>query len=343
MTTRPPLPSAPPANNLQDRLSQLSTFLRASSTSSAVEAPKRQAGPPPGPLASSAEVVNWLAGEVCRRAGIAVGEAMHSKLDKIAKTIPQGELVRWAGRLASVDASHPEWLSLVEMLTVHETYFMRDPGQFDFVRRQALNEVIAEQKNSPTPAIRMWSAACSTGEEPYSLAFLALKGLSDAGEVDIASDGSLRFRRRWIIEVQGSDLSRQAVRTAQGGIYQDFGLGSFRNLPPEYRAFFTAAPDPSGNVQKDRYWKVRDEVQQLVRFRQFNLMSPEPFATELDIVFCRNVLIYFDPPGKRHVFKLIHRALKPGRFAVFGPTDIPDGPELFKAQWGASTVMYRKT
>jgi chemotaxis protein methyltransferase CheR len=342
MTIRPPSSPVDTAQSLQDRLSQLSTFLRTSSAGAPVAAPRKQAGPP-GPLAGAGEVVSWLAGEVCRRAGIAVGEAMQGKLDKIARTVPQTELVRWAERLSSVDASHPEWLSLVEMLTVHETYFMRDPGQFDFVRRQALSEVVAQQKSSPVPAIRMWSAACSTGEEAYSLAFLALKALADAKEVEISADGALRFNRRWIIEVMGSDLSRQAVRTAQGGVYQDFGLGSFRNLPPEYRAFFTQAPDPSGGGQRDRYWRVRDEVQQMVRFRQFNLMSTEPPATELDVVFCRNVLIYFDPPGKRHVFKLIHRALKSSRFAVFGPTDIPDGPELFKAQWGASTVIYRKS
>ena len=326
---------------LQQRLEQMRTVLR----------PQAPLPPPQARLvpaatltatSSPAEIVRWLADEVRRRAGIAVNESVRGKLDKIAAKVPPGELAGWAEKLAASGADHPEWLSLVEMLTVHETYFLRDPGQFAFARRSGLPDIIADQKTKANPALRLWSAACSTGEEAYSLAILALEALEDAGEAEIDAQGRIRLRRRWTIEVLGSDLSRHAVRVAETAVYNNFGLGAFRSLPQSYWRFFEPVKSEGGSAEPARSWRIGDQIRPFVRFRQFNLMNAEAPLRDLDVVFCRNVLIYFDAAGKRHVFKMIHRALKDGRLAVFGPTDIPDPPELFKAQWGTSTVIYRK-
>ncbi|GEO79904.1 CheR family methyltransferase [Pararhodospirillum oryzae] len=286
--------------------------------------------------------VDWLAAEVCRRVGIAVNDSVRAKLAAVVAPIPPPALREWADRLLHKDASDPEWLSLVEMLTVHETYFMRDPNQIDFARRTAFAEVIESQRRVPAPRLRLWSAACSTGEEAYTLAILALLALADAGEASLEPDGTVRAPRRWSIDVLGTDLSRQAVRRAQEGVYQDHGMGAFRNLPTGLWRYFVALPRSEGPLVGVNSWRVRDDIRSLVRFRQFNLLSPQPAIEGVDLVFCRNVLIYFNAWGKNHAYRLICHALRPGGYAVFGPTDVPDDPNLFKAQWGPSTVIYRK-
>jgi chemotaxis protein methyltransferase CheR len=341
----PPRASAlPPGLALQQQLDVLRTMLQTprtppptASRTLASSLPSTQGAAP------LSEVVAWLSAEVCRRVGITLNGSLRSKLEKIAEAQPPGKLGQWIERLAGLDSSDPEWLSFVEMLTVHETYFMRDPGQFDFVRRQAMAKVIAGQKDRTRPALRLWSAACSTGEEAYSLAMLAVDTLAAAGEAVIDAVGHVRYLRPWVIEVVGSDLSRQALRTAEAAIYQEFGLGPFRNLPQYCWRFFERTGRGDSPIEGGSIWQVHPDIRRLVRFQQFNLLNSNPPVEQVDIVFCRNVLIYFDANGRRRVFKLIHSLLNTDGFAVFGPTDVPDDPHLFKAHWGPSTVIYQKT
>lgn len=303
--------------------------------------PPQKSGPVP--LGGSvADMVGWLAAEVRLRAGIAVNEQVKSKIMAIAERCSREELNTWTQKLAASDATSPDWLSFVEMLTVHETYFLRDPGQLDFVRRTALGEIIARAKAQGRPSVQIWSAACSTGEEAYSLAFLVIEALCERGEAEFDATGRLRLNAPWRIEVLGTDLSRQAVRTANEGVYRDFGLGAFRSLPPGFWKYFVRERLEEPTPIPGDCWRVRPEIKQMVRFGQFNLMNRDPPASGFDVVLCRNVLIYFDQPGKRQVFQLIHRALRPQGYAVFGPTDIPDDPTLFETQWGPATVIYRK-
>ena len=295
------------------------------------------------PVAGSvADLVNWLAHEVRRRVGIAVNEQVRGKLTTIAERAGRDEMAAWAQKLFTAESASSDWLSLVEMLTVHETYFLRDPGQLDFVRRMALADAIGRAKADGRNTLTLWSAACSTGEEPYSLAFLALEALADAGEVTLGANGATGWRVPWKIDIVGSDLSRPAVETAKQGVYRDFGLGAFRSLPPNYWRFFERKEETDGMLTGTA-WKVRPDVARHVRFTQYNLLAAAPPPiNRCDVVFCRNVLIYFDPPGKRHVFRLLHGALAAKGFAVFGPTDIPDDPTLFETLWGPATVIYRK-
>lgn len=340
-------PSSPAASHsaaaLQQRLAELRRGLGNLATGGAAEAaPALPAVAQPPPVQGTVEnLVEWLALEVRRRVGIAVNEQVRSKLATIAGRAKREDLVTWVQTLHRAESGSSDWLSLVEMLTVHETYFLRDPGQLDFVRKTALGEAVKRARQAGRNSLQIWSAACSTGEEAYSLAFLAIEALADAGEVTIDSSGGLRWRTPWRIDVLGSDLSRPAVETARRGVYRDFGLGAFRSLPATYWRFFERSEEEEGPI-KAATWKVRPDIARMVRFTQFNLMAEVPPASKCDVVLCRNVLIYFDPPGKRHVFRLIHRVLEPQGYAVFGPTDIPDDPNLFETLWGPATVIYRK-
>ena len=329
------------APSLEKRLEMLREVLRPKPAPPAVVSACAPSPDFPGVAAPAGHLARWLAEELGRRIGIAFTESFRIKLDIVASTLPAGELGHLTGRLAGLDTSHPEWLSLIETLTVHETYFMRDPAQFDQVRRHALARIIEVRKTHPLPWLRLWSAACSTGEEAYSLAILALEALAEAREADFDATGTIRLRRPWVIEVLGSDISRQAIRIAQEGVYREGGLSSFRNLPHQYRLFFERVATQRDGATGGG-WRVRDDVRRLIKFQQYNLMSSQPPGRHFDVVFCRNVLIYFDAAGRHHVFNLMHQALTSGGYAVFGPTDVVDDPNLFKPQWGPSSVIYQK-
>jgi len=118
-------------------------------------------------------------------------------------------------------------------------------------------------------------------------------------------------------------------------------MGAFRDLPQAYWRYFDHIDRPTAGPLDGRAWRVRDDVRKYVRFGQFNLMNREPPFLGFHIVSCRNVLIYFDDSGRRHVYDLLHRALAPRGVAVFVPTEIPT-PTMFDAEWGHAAVVYRK-
>lgn len=276
----------------------------------------------------------WLAEQVAQRARILLNDKVRGKLASLASEVPEEGRRAWAERLVAAPDAAPEWMALLEHLSVHETYFFRDPGQFDFVRRTALAAAIEQARASGRHSLSLWSAACSTGEEAYSLAILALEALADAGELDLDSFGQVRWRTPWRVDVLGSDVSHRAVAIARSGHYRDHGIGSFRDLPKDYWRYFERLPNG---------WRVKPHVGAMVRFQRCDLMAPMPPVRGFDLVFCRNVLIYFTPPGRQHVFRQIHQSLAPGGHAVFGPTEIPDDPALFSTVWGPATVIYRRS
>ncbi len=314
-----------------------STSLRAAAPSMPVSAPRATELLPPVPQGASDRepFVNWLIAAVRVRSGIAVEEQVRQKLQRITARLPLSELEKWLSILATVDSAHPEWLALLESLTNHETYFFRDMGQLEHLQRDVLAALVARERNKPSPTIAIWSAASSTGEELYSVAMLLLEELENIGEVD--SDGpSIRAKARWRLRLLGSDLSRQAVRLANAGVYDGGAHASFRKFPQRFARFFETPEegDPS-------FRRVRAGLRNGVAFQTFNLMDALPPIAACDVVLCRNVLIYFDADGKRAVWSLVHRALSPEGMALFGPTDVLED-KRFTPVWGSSTVLYRR-
>ncbi len=279
--------------------------------------------------------VNWLLAAVRARSGIAVEEQVRQKLVRITARLPLAELEKWLSLLAVVDSAHPEWLALLESLTNHETYFFRDIGQLEHLQREVLAPLVARERAKAVPSITIWSAASSSGEELYSVAMLLLEELEKVGEVE-ADGTSIRARSRWRLRLLGTDLSRQAVRLANTGVYDGGAHASFRRLPPRFARFFTSADEGDASYQR-----VRDGVRHGVSFQTFNLMDATPPIHSCDVVLCRNVLIYFDADGKRAVWDLVHRALAHEGTALFGPTDVLED-RRFAPVWGTSTVLYRR-
>jgi len=184
---------------------------------------------------------------------------------------------------------------IVDRLTTNETYFFRERYQLDAFRLEVLPALHRARPRGRRLSI--WSAGCSTGEEPYTIAMLVL-------ETGLFHD--------WEVRVFGNDISRRALAAARRGVY---GRSSFRQTEERYlRRWFRPV---EGRHQ------VKDEVKALVSFGQINLLSDGALGLvhEVDVVFCRNVLIYFDHASRRRVVAAFHRKLVPGGWLLLGHTE----------------------
>lgn len=204
---------------------------------------------------------------------------------------------------------------LMNQVTINETYFLRERAQMDHMIKTVIPDLIAKGKRS----IRIWSAACSSGEEPYSMAIL----LNEAGLFGKAS-----------IEILATDINTEVLDIAQKGQYRTI---SFRGVPPAIQQKY---------FEKDGFtFKLDPNIMNKVKFFQGNLSSPMLGAKvgRLDIIFCRNVLIYFDIPGKIKVIDLFHKSLGvPGALYLGHSETLNKISESFKMENFGGGIIYRK-
>ncbi|MDR0863192.1 MAG: protein-glutamate O-methyltransferase CheR [Oscillospiraceae bacterium] len=190
--------------------------------------------------------------------------------------------------------------NLVSRLTTNYTYFMRESEHYDFMRQVALPEWTGKIKNGD---LRVWSAGCSSGEEPYSIA--------------MTIDEYLGFERaKWDTQILATDISPQVLDEAKRGVYPELRL---RHLSAVSRArYFTQCGADE--------WKISDELASQVVFGQFNLMdSFEKFRRPFHIIFCRNVMIYFDVKTRNELATKFRDALEPGGYMFLGMSEIMSG------------------
>lgn len=198
-----------------------------------------------------------------------------------------------------IDASGKALRMLSEAITTHHTFFMREADHFDFYSREVLpylEESIADGD------VRTWCAACSSGEESYTMAM----ALSDY----FANKGP-----HWETTLLATDLSKDILATAKQGIY---GAEAVRSLPPQWQAkYFQRLSDGS--------FQVVPSLKQQVLYRQFNLMTPVfPFRKPFHVIFCRNVMIYFDTPTRDALVRKFYDFLEPGGFLFVGHSEVVD-------------------
>jgi chemotaxis protein methyltransferase CheR len=289
-----------------------------------------------GSDARAALIGRLLAG-IEARAGLRVDETVEGKLRAVLQSVGLAELEAWVSGLATLDRDHPEWLTLIESLTTNETYLFRDWPQLELLSDIALPALIADARKAPRPGLRVWSAGCASGEEAYTLAVLALVALAAAGAAR-ESEAEIAPTPPWTLDVLGTDISRLVLVQARNGLYGSGWLSSFRAAPPPLLRFF-----PVDDAHPERANRlVRDDVRRHIRFSHFNLMGATPPATGLDLVACRNVLVYFAPAARKVAQAMIEAAVRPAGFLLLGPTDPAPDPARFEAIWGARAVIYRK-
>ncbi len=331
-------------NNVDELISQMRAAVntaRGARTAATMPAP---AVPYVSPMQESQEspallaLIKELMEGVENRFGIKPGALVERKLVRIFKDMPINTLRDWVQGMNSCTSDHSEWQSLVENLTVHETYFCRDPDLMNMLVDEILPYLI--QSRTTHQQLQVWSAASSTGEEVYDLAYSCLRGLQKASFARLY-EGKIVPERGWALYVLGTDISNQALRTAREGVYGDLGMGSFRGLPEVWKGMFEDVKIPPSNAMPGvNYLKVRDWIKHCVRFERFNLMNSRPPVQGIDLVFCRNVLIYFEDEVKREVQKMLARAMAPGGVLVMGASVQMLAPEYFEHRLGRGGPWY---
>lgn len=199
--------------------------------------------------------------------------------------------------LAGAADGSAEWDALVERLTNHETSFFRHPPSFDALRAQILPELRDTRPGGGRLSI--WSAGCSTGQEAYSLAMVAM------------GDGGLKDE----FMVWGTDISHDSIKVARRG---RFGHRAIAAIPEHYRQKFLRRVEEPGNEHE-----VVEPLRQRVRFMAMNLVEASGFRASYDIIFCHNVLIYFAPEAVTRVVTRLAASLTLGGYLLLGPGEAP--------------------
>jgi len=190
--------------------------------------------------------------------------------------------------------------AIIDAISTNETLFFRDNGPFELLRHKILPELIdarTPRSSLMKTPIRIWSAAASTGQELYSIAIVIKELLGDTS--------------KYSIKLLGTDISDSAVRQASMGKYNKFEIE--RGLPRDkLTKYFTMVGG---------YWKIKDEIRAMVTFRKLNLMLPFTGLGKFDVIFCRNVAIYFTLEDRKKLFNKIADVLEPDGYLIIGSTE----------------------
>lgn len=185
-----------------------------------------------------------------------------------------------------------EITTLVNKLTTNYTYFNREEKHFKFLRDVVLP---CQKKNNKSKIIKIWSAGCSSGEEPYTLAMVIDDYFKFMGD-------------QWKIQIHATDISENVLSKAREGIYGDESL---KEIPESYKKRYF-------EKTKDGKYRVVPEIKKNVSFKIFNLMDPVIEKNKYDVIFCRNVMIYFNAETKAKIVNKFYNATKPGGYLMIG-------------------------
>jgi chemotaxis protein methyltransferase CheR len=188
-----------------------------------------------------------------------------------------------------------EFTEFINAITTNLTSFFREQHHFDYLRNVVIPELVTRNQN--TKQIRVWSAGCSTGEEPYSIAMTLLESLP-AG---------------WDVQILATDLDTNVLQTASDGIYTEDRISDLS--PVVLKRWFMKSKSSPGHV------KVKAELQKIIQFKQLNLMQEWSMKTPFDVIFCRNVLIYFDRETKTSLAKRYARMLASKSWLFIGHSE----------------------
>lgn len=235
---------------------------------------------------------------VYEKAGISLSDQKQSLIvSRLSKRIRQLELPSFQAYYdLVVSGEDPEELTqMLDLMSTNKTDFFREPVHFEFLKERVIPTL------SQIKQIRIWSSASSTGEEPYSIAMTLLEAVSDS--------------RQWDCKILASDLSTRVLAKAAQGVYEEERIADLSPARVE-RHFLRGKGKQKGFV------KVKSQVGEMVTYRRINLMDQSfPIRNPLDVIFCRNVMIYFDRPTQASLMAKFFRYLKPGGIVFIGHSE----------------------
>ena len=211
-------------------------------------------------------------------------------------------------------------IQVVDALTTNETYFFRDRHPFEALKNHIFPELF--KKREREKRIDIWSAACSTGQEPYSIAMLLLEHFST-------------YLRSYNVFIYATDISKKSIERAKQGLYHQIEIN--RGLPANYLVKYFK--------QEGSYWRIDEKVRRMVKFEVLNLLEADlKVRQKFDIIMCRYVLIYFNLDTKKKVFTKVWNRLKPGGYLFLGATEVPPVtlPDMEKKTIGRTICYYKK-
>jgi len=212
-----------------------------------------------------------------------------------------------------------ELMDIMDILTTNETYFFRESFQLKAFTDEIIPELIKTKHDSGNRSLRIWSAGCSTGEEAYTIAML-LHGIKEL--------------RGWHVEIIGTDISQRVLQHARRAVY---GKSSFRATDEEYvKRFF---------IEQEDGLKVNDEIRNLVTISHLNLFDTNRMVMlgKMDLIFCRNVIIYFDLAAKKRVIESYFNSLCDGGFLLLGHSEsLMNITTLFTLRHFKNDMIYQK-
>jgi chemotaxis protein methyltransferase CheR len=184
---------------------------------------------------------------------------------------------------------------IFDLLTVNETYFFREDRQLKAFSEEIIPLITSEKQNR---SLRIWSAGCSTGEEAYTIAILCHNNPELKG---------------WDVDIFASDISQKVIQTARRGIFSE---SSFRSTPDEIRARYF-------EKNSENKYRIHDEIRQMVTFGKVNLLDEHKTGifNDMDIIFCRNVIIYFDTDAKKKVIENFYHKLRKNGYLLLGHSE----------------------
>jgi len=218
------------------------------------------------------------------------------------------------------DKDGRELQNLVNLITVNETYFFRDFPQLQAFAEHCLPEVVEKKAKVGDNRLRIWSAGCSTGEEPYTLSIILHEMLEDVNS--------------WEIEILASDIDEVALEKAKEGVYE---WRSVKQVPREYLFKYF-------EMEEGKY-RIKDDVKRLVKFEHLNLMDYSALRRRrgFDFIFCRNVLIYFDEISRKKVVDHFYIALNKGGYIFLGSSEsLARITNAFKIKKMGGHIVYTK-
>jgi chemotaxis protein methyltransferase CheR len=243
----------------------------------------------------SAEL-QYLRDFVRRRSGLSLSADKDYLIEnRLQPLVRRNGLRDFAELVGKIERSPDLAQDVVDAMATSETSFFRDKIPFEILRDQVIPELLAAR--AATRTLRIWCAACASGQEPYSVAML----LREMGA----------RLRDWKVSITATDMVARVVKQAEEGVYSQFEVQ--RGLPIQYLLkYFTRTGEA---------WKLVPEIRQMVNFRRLNLLDDFSSLGQFDIVICRNVLIYFDLPVKVSLLERLTRALHPDGALLLGGTE----------------------
>jgi chemotaxis protein methyltransferase CheR len=221
---------------------------------------------------------------------------------RLAKVMRQGRFENFSRYMEHVaaDGSGQAFSELIDSLSTNLTSFFREAVHFDYLTNCYLPELIEQKQRQKKLRLRGWSAGCSSGEEPYSIAITLLEALTD--------------RARWDVKLLATDISTRILKRAQEGLYDSERI---EPVPPPLKNRYLQARCSNGQ----KHFEVAPSLRQITVFKYLNLMENWPFRGPFDFIFCRNVMIYFDKATQQRLVERFWEVLAPGGILFTGHSE----------------------